>query len=201
MSMPAKLQGFHHVAYRCKDAKETVEFYQNALGMSFKLAIAEDYVPSTGAYDPYMHVFMDAGHDNVLAFFELPEQKAMDRDHNTPEWVQHIALRLDSLEALAAAKTHLENIGIDVLGPVNHGIFRSIYFFDPNGHRLELAADTATVQELSDLKAVAAPMLEEWSRTKKAPDHARWLHEKASNNTDYNAGDNTGDNAEDEDGL
>ncbi|PHS77637.1 MAG: glyoxalase, partial [Robiginitomaculum sp.] len=37
--------GVHHVAYRCKDAKETVEFYTNMLGMNFKLAIAEDEVP------------------------------------------------------------------------------------------------------------------------------------------------------------
>ena len=77
------LKGFHHVAYRCRDAKETVEFYNGVLGMDFQLAIAEDHVPSTGAYDPYMHIFLDAGNDNVLAFFELPEQPDMDRDHHS----------------------------------------------------------------------------------------------------------------------
>ena len=40
--------------------------------MKFVLAIAEDAVPSTGAADPYMHVFIDAGAGNILAFFELP---------------------------------------------------------------------------------------------------------------------------------
>ena len=40
--------------------------------MDFVLAIAEDQVPSTHAPDPYMHVFLDAGGGNVLAFFELP---------------------------------------------------------------------------------------------------------------------------------
>jgi hypothetical protein len=40
------------------------------LGMDFVLAIAEDHVPSTGAADPYMHVFLDAGHGDVIAFFE-----------------------------------------------------------------------------------------------------------------------------------
>eukprot|EP01035_Chromulina_nebulosa_P043209 gene43209-58528_t len=58
--------------------------------MDFQIAFAEDHVPSTGAYDPYMHVFLDAGGGNVLAFFELPEQPDMGRDPNTPEWVQHI---------------------------------------------------------------------------------------------------------------
>ncbi len=179
MSTPAPMtRGFHHVAYRCKDAKETVEFYQKTLGMDFQLAIAEDHVPSTGAYDPYMHIFMDAGNGNVLAFFELPEQPDMGRDENTPEWVQHIAMRVESLDKLLEAKAHIESLGIDVLGPTNHGIFKSIYFFDPNGHRLELAADTATQEQMKKLKDVSVPMITEWAETKKAPRHAAWLHEK-----------------------
>ena len=178
MTDAPNLQGVHHVAYRCKDAKETVEFYNQVLGMDFQLAIAEDHVPSTGAYDPYMHIFLDAGNGNVLAFFELPEQPDMDRDRNTPEWVQHIAFRLGSLEELMATKEHLEAMGLDVLGPTHHGIFKSIYFFDPNGHRLELAADIGTPEQYAQLKEVAVPMIEEWSETKKAPRHAAWLHEK-----------------------
>lgn len=170
--------GFHHVAYRCKDAKETVEFYQKHLNMSFQLAIAEDHVPSTGAYDPYMHIFLEAGNNNVLAFFELPEQPDMGRDENTPVWVQHIALRVESYEKLLEAKESLEAADIEVLGPTHHGIFKSIYFFDPNGHRLELAADIGTPEQMSSLRAVAPDMLEEWAQTKKAPRHAAWLHEK-----------------------
>ncbi len=172
------IQGFHHVAYRCKDAKETVEFYNGLLGMDFQLAIAEDHVPSTGEYDPYMHIFLDAGNDNVLAFFELPEQPEMGRDENTPVWVQHIAMRVESLEKLLETKAYLEDNGIEVLGPTHHGIFKSIYFFDPNGHRLELAADIGTPEQMAQLKSVAPDMLKEWSETKKAPRHAAWLHEK-----------------------
>ena len=171
------LQGVHHVAYRCKDAKETVEFYHDVLGMDFQLAIAEDHVPSTGAYDPYMHIFLDAGNGNVLAFFELPEQPDMGRDENTPQWVQHIAFKVATMDDLVAAKARAEEHGLDVIGPTNHGIFRSIYFFDPNGHRLELACNTGTPEQMAELKRVAPEMLEEWSRTKKAPRHAAWLHE------------------------
>ena len=58
---PVKLGGIHHVAYRCSDAKETVDWYGRMLGMRYVTAFAEDHVPSTGAYDPYMHVFLDAG--------------------------------------------------------------------------------------------------------------------------------------------
>lgn len=177
---PFKLGGVHHVAYRCRDAKETVEFYRDALGMKFSKAFAEDHVPSTGAYDPYMHVFLEAGNGNVLAFFELPEQPDMDRDRNTPEWVQHLALKVDSEADLLTAKAHLEAMGLDVLGPTHHGIFKSIYFFDPNGHRVELAADIGTQEQYDELLRVSQPMLDEWSQTKKAPRHAAWLHEIAN---------------------
>ena len=178
MTAPAHLQGFHHVAYRCRDAKETVDFYRRALGMTFQLAIAEDKVPSTGEPDPYMHVFLEVGNGNVLAFFELPTREAMGRDEKTPKWVQHIALRVGSLDELVATKAHLESLGVEVLGPTHHGIFKSIYFFDPNGHRLELAADIATPDQMAMLRSVADDMLDEWDRTKKAPRHAAWLHEK-----------------------
>ncbi|MFD0667460.1 VOC family protein [Ramlibacter sp. MAHUQ-53] len=171
------IQKIHHVAYRCKDAKETVEWYEKHLGMNFVLAIAENEVPSTKQPDPYMHIFLDAGNGNILAFFELPGQPEMGRDPNTPAWVQHLALKVDSLETLLATKARLEAAGIEVLGPTNHTIFKSIYFFDPNGHRLELAADVGTPEMLQKLDACKREMLEEWSRTKRAPKHAAWMHD------------------------
>jgi len=149
--------------------------------MTYTTAFAEDHVPSTGAYDPYMHVFLDAGNNNILAFFELPEQPEMGRDENTPMWVQHLAFRVESLAALESAKSHLVDLGLDVLGPTHHGIFKSIYFFDPNGHRIELATDIGTDEQYTELKRVSRDMLDEWSETKKAPDHAAWLHEIARN--------------------
>lgn len=172
-----KIDRIHHVAYRCKDAKETVQWYGKYLNMDFVLAIAEDKVPSTQAPDPYMHVFLDAGHGNVLAFFELPNSPAMGRDTNTPDWVQHIAFKVDRLEELEQVKATLQADGIDVVGPTNHTIFKSIYFFDPNGHRVELAVDIGTPEMLRKLDEVKWDMLEQWSQTKQAPKHAAWMHE------------------------
>lgn len=172
------IQKIHHVAYRCKDAKETVEWYERHLGMRFVLAIAEDAVPSTKEPDPYMHVFLDAGAGNILAFFELPTRPPMGRDPNTPVWTQHIAFEVESLEKLLETKAQLEAAGIEVVGPTDHTLFRSIYFFDPNGHRVELAANTGTPEMYAKLDAVKRDMLNEWARTKRAPKHAAWMHEK-----------------------
>jgi catechol 2,3-dioxygenase-like lactoylglutathione lyase family enzyme len=173
-----KIDRIHHVAYRCKDAKETVDWYVKYLNMDFVLAIAEDQVPSTKAPDPYMHLFLDAGNGNVLAFFELPNAPAMGRDTNTPDWVQHIAFKVDSVETLEATKARLEAAGIAVVGVTDHAIFKSIYFFDPNGHRLELAADVGTPEMYRSLDEVKWQMLEEWSKTKRAPKHAAWMHDR-----------------------
>lgn len=176
--MIPQIQRIHHVAYRCRDAKETVAWYERVMGMRYTTAFAEDTVPSTGEHDPYMHVFLDCGGGNVLAFFELPNQPEMGKDPNTPAWVQHLAFEVADEAALHAAKAHLEAEGIDVLGPTYHGIFRSIYFFDPNGHRLELACDTNTPEMDQKLDAVKWDMLNEWAVTKRAPKHAAWMHEK-----------------------
>ena len=105
------LKRIHHVAYRCKDAKETVAFYQEHLDMDFQLAIAENNVPSTGAPDPYMHVFLDAGMGNVLAFFEIPNSPEMGRDENTPAWVQHIAFEVEDMDALVSGKGQIRKSG------------------------------------------------------------------------------------------
>jgi catechol 2,3-dioxygenase-like lactoylglutathione lyase family enzyme len=148
------IQRIHHVAYRCRDAKQTVQWYREHLGMDFVLAIAEDQVPSTHAPDP------------------------MGRDANTPEWVQHIAFKVGSIEELEATKAKLQAAGIEVIGPTDHTIFKSIYFFDPNGHRVELAADTATAEMNAKLDAVKWDMLDEWAQTRRAPKHAAWMHEK-----------------------
>ncbi|RED45760.1 VOC family protein [Aestuariispira insulae] len=173
-----KIEQIHHVAYRCNDAKETVEWYQRVLNMDFLVAISEDKVPSTKEPDPYMHVFLDAGNGNILAFFEITGKPPMGRDPNTPAWVQHIAFRVADEEALLKAKAEIQAQGIDVIGPTDHDIIKSIYFFDPNGHRLELTCVTGTDETHAKLKELAPEMLDEWARTKQPPRHASFLHEK-----------------------
>ncbi|AKN68146.1 MULTISPECIES: VOC family protein [Herbaspirillum] len=172
------IERIHHVAYRCKDARQTVEWYGKYLNMGFILAIAEDQVPSTRQADPYMHVFLDAGQGNVLAFFEIPNSPPMGRDANTPAWVQHLAFKVDSEATLKEVMQRLQADGIEVVGVTDHTIFKSIYFFDPNGHRIELAADCGTPEQMQRLDEVKWAMLEEWSRTRRAPKHAAWMHEQ-----------------------
>lgn len=164
------LQGLHHVAYRCRDAKETTAFYRDLLGLELDIAVAENKVPSTGEWSPHIHIFFKMGDGSYVAFFELPESPEMEMDQNTPDWVQHLALRVDSMAELEAIKTKVEAAGIEVIGPTDHKICQSIYFFDPNGHRMEVAVDTTTAEMMKMLNDRAEPVLEDWSKTKRAPD-------------------------------
>jgi catechol 2,3-dioxygenase-like lactoylglutathione lyase family enzyme len=164
-------QSIHHVAYRCRDAQETVNFYEKALGMSYTFAVAEDENPTSGERNPFMHIFFQLPDGSHVAFFELPEEPEMGRDPNTPLWVQHLAMDVASMEDLTIAKDRLEKMGVEVLGPTNHGICHSIYFFDPNGHRLELAFRTLEEPLARKLKEISGPMLDEWTKTKRAPMH------------------------------
>ena len=169
----------HHAAYRCKDAKETVEFYKKYLDLDFNIAVAENEVPSTGEWSPHIHVFLQMPDGSFIAFFELPEDKGNMVDPETPAWVQHLALHVEDRDTLLAYKKRLEAGGIDVLGPTDHKICESIYFFDPNGHRLEIAFDTTTPELGQRLRDKADETLEIWSKTKRAPDVDMDLHADA----------------------
>ena len=132
------VRGLHHFAYRCRDAEETRRFYEDVLGLPLAHIIQEDHVPSTGEYCPYVHIFFKMGDGSFIAFFDLGDDLASDPSPNTPSWVNHLALAVDSVDDLQQAKQHLEAAGIEVLGITDHGFINSIYFFDPNGIRLEL---------------------------------------------------------------
>lgn len=172
MAAKPAVRGFHHVAYRCKDAKETVDFYKKYLDLDFNIAVAENKVPSTGEFSPHIHIFLQLPDGSFVAFFELPEDKGNMLDLETPAWVQHLAFKVDDMDALNAFKAKLEADGIKVLGPTDHGLCQSIYFRDPSGHRLEFAVDTLTPKQAQDLRDSAPALLAEWSRTKRAPDKA-----------------------------
>ena len=123
-----------------------------------------------------MHIFFRMADGSHVAFFELPEAAPMGRDANTPEWVQHLALRLDDEAALFEYKRRLEQAGCAVIGPVDHTIFKSIYFFDPSGNRLELTANMPAPAALRVLDETRDEMLAEWDRTKRPPRQAAFVH-------------------------
>lgn len=161
-------KSLHHAAFRCKDARETVDFYTGILGLKFIHAMGEDHVPSTGLYSPHIHIFFEMEDGSCIAFFELPKDKGhpAGRDPETPDWVQHFAFRVADEATLLDAKARLQAAGLHVTGPTNHDDFLlSIYFFDPSGHRLELSVHTASKEQDRQFREEARDVLAVWEQT------------------------------------
>jgi catechol 2,3-dioxygenase-like lactoylglutathione lyase family enzyme len=168
-----RILGLHHFAWRCRDAEETRHFYEDLLGLPLHHMIQSDHVPSTGEHCPYTHIFFRMADGSFLAFFDLGDDTASAASPNTPAWVNHIALRVGSIDALLALKTRLEQAGVEVLGVIDHRIFRSIYFLDPNGVRVELAAQLASPAQMDAEAANVHARLRDWDASKRARRLAR----------------------------
>jgi glyoxylase I family protein len=158
----------HHAAWRCRDAEETRAFYEDVLGLPLAHVVRADIVPSTGEHCPYVHLFFMLPDGSFVAFFDLGDNEAAEPSRNTPAWVTHFAMKVESLEVLERFKRRLLDAGVDVLGVTDHGFVRSIYFFDPNGIHMELTVDMTDgkVSE-SDMKR-ACDSLDAWTRDKAA---------------------------------
>ena len=164
------VERLHHVAYRCTDARETVDFYETFLDLEFAVSIAENIVPSTGERYPHIHIFLEMADGGSVAFFELPESEEMTPDPNTPDWVRHLALKVENRDALLNYKQRLQEGGHSVLGPIDHSFCESIYFHDPSGHRLELTVDTGDEELHHSLRSSARSILDHWDEHRVAPD-------------------------------
>lgn len=153
------IHGLHHFAYRCRNAEETRHFYEDVLGLPLVFTVYHDKVPSTGDEHPYCHIFFELADGGCLAFFDLFDGKAAEPDPATPNWVNHFAFQVARRDDLLVMKQRLEAEGVEVIGPVDHKIFDSIYFFDPNGIRLELVFQTASHETMRGKAAEAHAQL------------------------------------------
>jgi catechol 2,3-dioxygenase-like lactoylglutathione lyase family enzyme len=164
--MTFQINGLHHFAWRCRDAEETRAFYEDILGLPLAHVIRADHVPSTGEYCPYTHIFFQMADGSFIAFFDLGDNVIAEPSANTPSWVNHIALRVGSMDELEAAKNRLQDAGVEVLGITDHHIIQSIYFFDPNGFRVELTTWSVEAAYMDKAKKHARADLDDWTREK-----------------------------------
>ena len=172
---PPPIHQLHHYAYKARDAEETRHFYEDILGLPLYHIIQSDHVPSTGEYCPYTHFFFRLQDGSFIAFFDLGDDVAAEPSPNTPKWVNHISFRVDSTQALKDMKARLEAHGVEVLGVTDHHIFHSIYFFDPNGIRLELTAQLADEFQMLQESKTAHARLDAWTQRKE-----QWRQDRAA---------------------
>jgi glyoxylase I family protein len=162
---PDRPRMFSHVAYMSEDTAATADFYSGILGMELVNAVLDDKIPSTGEPIPYFHSFFRLGDGSTIAFFEAPDlPPALDPPHPAYRTFQHVAMQVPTPADVDRWHAWLEANGIDVLGPVDHKITYGIYFFDPNGIRLEI--NTPLHPSWNDNATAAKRSLEEWTQAK-----------------------------------
>jgi glyoxylase I family protein len=151
----------HHAAYMTWNMPETIKFYTEVLKMKLVEHFQEDRLPSTGDPFPYFHAFFELADGSILAFFEVPSIPKPEQRGPIDKLFVHLAFAVDSLEELYEAKAELEKRGHGVVGVTDHDAFKSIYFYDPNGLRLELACQIRALSEEDARKANVAAA--EWA--------------------------------------
>jgi catechol 2,3-dioxygenase-like lactoylglutathione lyase family enzyme len=159
------IKGLHHNAYRCRDSEETRRFYEEFLGLplSGTLWIKQT---KTGRGTDTLHTFYALDDGSYLAFFEAPDMLFEFRPQH--DFDLHIALEVEPsvLEPMLAKG---KAAGVESRGVVDHGFIHSIYFRDPNGYVIELAARTPAHEREMDPKTNGArAKLDEWSARRRA---------------------------------
>ncbi|MCZ6893626.1 MAG: VOC family protein [Gammaproteobacteria bacterium] len=146
------LNGVHHLAIMTSDVKKQIEFFSDVLGMKLKALYWMHNV------DGYFHAFMELNPSCSVAFVQSPEVKdipvEMGASHAgnptkpcAPGAMQHVAFNCDNDEELYAMRDRIRAKGVRVLGPLDHGFCKSIYFGGPENLVLEVSTSEAGINQ------------------------------------------------------
>jgi hypothetical protein len=111
-------------------------------------------------------MFFAMGDGSYIAFFDLGRNEMPLPSPNTPDWVQDFAMEVASVDEVLSLKMRLEAAGVEVKGLVDHNFIQSIYFFDPNGLRLEVTARTERPGVMEAAAREAHDALRQWTKAK-----------------------------------
>jgi catechol 2,3-dioxygenase-like lactoylglutathione lyase family enzyme len=141
-------RGIHHLALNTEDMRMTTDFYTKVVGMplvhAMKVPAGLGSGPGNRGNPPYeriRHYFFDMGNDSLLAFFEIPRGAEPKVKRDAIGGMQHCAFAVTP-KAFSALQERLKQHGVPYDGPLDilPGLV-SIYFFDPNGIRLEACCE------------------------------------------------------------
>lgn len=142
--------GIHHIAVMTGDMKQQIAFFSDVLGARLVAIFDMHGVPGG------IHAFLYLSDDCSFSLVQLPGTAAipieLGRTHagsgagnSAPGTVQHIAFRVDSRDALLAMRDRIRSRGVNVFGPIDHGMCQSIYFAGPEHLSLECAWSDAAI--------------------------------------------------------
>ncbi len=145
-----KPNGVHHLAIATADIKQQIEYFSDVLGMEL---VALYWMHGV---DGAWHGFMKANDACYIAFVQMDSIKSVPiefgKTHagsgalpSAPGTMQHVAFNVDTVEELLNIRDRIRSRGVNVLGPIDHGMCQSLYFAGPEGLTLEIATSEAAI--------------------------------------------------------
>jgi catechol 2,3-dioxygenase len=149
---------FHHFALDVADMDRSIAFYRDLLGFKLTERHKAGEVPAI----PFELAFLRCGnhhHDLVLSHNTRKKYRARTPadDAEGPAYIHHFAFACQDRASWSALLEKVRARGIQIIrGPVLHSPWQkggegswgenlSFYIHDPDGHRLELFCDMATI--------------------------------------------------------
>ncbi len=150
----ARATGIHHIAVMSGDMKRHIEFFSDVLGC--RLAAIFDMHGVPGAF----HAFMQLSDDCYFSIVQTPETGdipiEIGKTHAgngaapcAPGTMQHLALGVADEAALLNLRDRIRTKGVNVIGPIDHGMCKSIYFGGPDRMTLEIATGSEPLDQKS----------------------------------------------------
>ncbi|MES2344300.1 MAG: VOC family protein [Pseudomonadota bacterium] len=142
--------GIHHLAFMAGDIKKHIDFFSQVMGCPLVALFDMHGVPGG------LHAFLRMNDHSYFSIVQLPEVDKipieLGKTHSgngalpcAPGTLQHLAFRADSDADLIAMRDRIRSHGVNVIGPIDHGMCRSIYFAGPDQMTLEVAASTDAI--------------------------------------------------------
>jgi len=138
--------GIHHLALSTGNMKEQIEFFSDVVGMELVALYWMHGVE--GAW----HGFLKLNDTCSLAFVYVPGNEEIKPElgvshagsgagKSAPGTMQHLSFNVSTMEDLLNMRDRVRSRGVNILGPIRHGLCTSIYFAGPEGLVLEFATD------------------------------------------------------------
>lgn len=149
--MTIKPDGIHHIAIMTGDMKRQIAFFTDVLGCRLVGLFDMHGVPGG------LHAFLHLADDCSFSLVQLPGTAATPitlgvthagsgAGNSAPGTMQHLAFKVSSREDLLAIRDRIRTKGVNVFGPIDHGLCQSIYFAGPEQLALEVAWSDAAIE-------------------------------------------------------
>ena len=171
-----RANGLHHLAISTGNMKAQIEFFSDVLGMELVALYWMHGVEGT------WHGFLRLNDTASVAFVQndkiVHTKPNLGVSHagspalpSAPGTMQHLAFNVDSDEELLNMRDRIRSRGINVIGPLDHGMCKSIYFAGLENLSLEVATSAAAIDARAwidpEVQALAGINNEELARYKR----------------------------------